>query len=208
MAAAEGLELQPSSNQTGFAGVYINTSNNIKPFEARVRRNGKRVSLGHFSTPEAASLYVARAAAEDRAAEEERKRTGAPGPAPKRQRKNAVGAPPRTTPAATAAVMTTSMPTPMPTPGLPPPMVETIIEAAAVEIVQPLQSHPRNWRWPHGKLDRAPQVVPAHPFWHVTGGGGGEGSEAPAAPASAEGRRGFERRRRRHGWQNGGAQTV
>ena len=64
-AAAEGLSLRRSDNQTGFAGVYINTSNGAKPFEARVRRAGRKVSLGHFSTAEAAALCVARSAAED-----------------------------------------------------------------------------------------------------------------------------------------------
>ena len=64
-AAAEGLNLRRSDNQTGFAGVYINTSNGAKPFEARVRRAGKKVSLGHFATAEAAALCVARSAAED-----------------------------------------------------------------------------------------------------------------------------------------------
>ena len=64
-AAAEGLVLQRADSQTGFVGVSINNSSNVKPFEARVRRNGRSVSLGHFATPEAAALNVARSAAED-----------------------------------------------------------------------------------------------------------------------------------------------
>ena len=34
------------------------TSNKVKPFEARVRREGKRISLGHFATAEEAALEV------------------------------------------------------------------------------------------------------------------------------------------------------
>ena len=59
-AEAEGLTLQRSENQTGYVGVYVNTSNKVKPFEARVRRDGKRVSLGHFATAEEAALEVRR----------------------------------------------------------------------------------------------------------------------------------------------------
>ena len=40
-AEAEGLTLQRSENQTGFVGVYVNTSNKVKPFEARVRQGGQ-----------------------------------------------------------------------------------------------------------------------------------------------------------------------
>ena len=58
-AEAEGLTLQRSENQTGFVGVYVNTSNKVKPFEARVGRDGKRVYLGHFATAEEAALEVA-----------------------------------------------------------------------------------------------------------------------------------------------------
>ena len=34
-AEAEGLTLVRSENQTGYLGVYVNTSNKVKPFEAR-----------------------------------------------------------------------------------------------------------------------------------------------------------------------------
>jgi len=63
-AAAEGLVLQKADSQTGFLGVSINHSSNVKRFEARVRRGGKSVHIGHFATPEAAALNVARAMAE------------------------------------------------------------------------------------------------------------------------------------------------
>ena len=58
-AEAEGLTLQRSENQTGYVGVYVNTSNKVKPFEARVRRGGQRVFIGHFATAEEAALEVA-----------------------------------------------------------------------------------------------------------------------------------------------------
>ena len=53
------LTLNPNPKQTGFVGVYVNTSNKVKPFEARVGRDGKRVYLGHFATAEEAALEVA-----------------------------------------------------------------------------------------------------------------------------------------------------
>merc|ERR1740136_440038 len=74
-AEAEGLTLQRSENQTGFVGVYVNTSNKVKPFEARVGRDGKRVYLGHFATAEEVALEVARAAADE---PEGKKRKSAP----------------------------------------------------------------------------------------------------------------------------------
>ena len=59
-AEAEGLTLQRSENQTGYVGVYVNTSNKVKPFEARVMRGGKEVNLGSFATAEEAALQYAR----------------------------------------------------------------------------------------------------------------------------------------------------
>ena len=53
------LTFDPGPNQTGYLGVYVNTSNKVKPFEARVGRDGKRVYLGHFATAEEAALEVA-----------------------------------------------------------------------------------------------------------------------------------------------------
>merc|ERR1740124_357522 len=64
-AEAEGLTLQRSENQTGYVGVYVNTSNKVKPFEARVRRGGQRVFIGHFATAEEAALEVARVVADE-----------------------------------------------------------------------------------------------------------------------------------------------
>ena len=45
-AEAEGLTLQPSDNKTGFKGVSF-ISGRSKPYQAVVRRGGKRVSLGN-----------------------------------------------------------------------------------------------------------------------------------------------------------------
>ena len=57
-AAAEGLELVPSSsNETGFRGVYNNGGNK---YRVRIRENGKARYLGNFTTPEEASLTLAR----------------------------------------------------------------------------------------------------------------------------------------------------
>jgi len=84
-AEAEGLTLQRSENQTGFVGVYVNTSNKVKPFEARVGRDGKRVYLGHFATAEEAALEVARVAADAPDGKKKRappKKRKAPGDAP------------------------------------------------------------------------------------------------------------------------------
>merc|ERR1740117_2101290 len=64
-AEAEGLRLVRSDNQTGYLGVYVNTSNKVKPFEARVRRGGQRVFIGHFATAEEAALEVARVVADE-----------------------------------------------------------------------------------------------------------------------------------------------
>merc|ERR1740117_2220442 len=83
-AEAEGLTLQRSENQTGYVGVYVNTSNKVKPFEARVRRGGQRVFIGHFATAEEAALEVARVVAD----EPEGKKKRAP---PKKKQKVAEG---------------------------------------------------------------------------------------------------------------------
>ena len=63
-AEAEGLTLQPAANQTGYANVWIDRTSYVRPFVARVVRDGKKATLGHFATPEAAALKVARARAE------------------------------------------------------------------------------------------------------------------------------------------------
>ena len=72
------LTLNPNPKQTGFVGVYVNTSNKVKPFEARVGRDGKRVYLGHFATAEEAALEVARAAADEPEGKKRRPRTPTP----------------------------------------------------------------------------------------------------------------------------------
>ena len=59
-AEAEGLTLRTAKNGTGFLGVRLDKPGQPKPYQARVTRNGKVVSLGHFVTAEEASLCVAR----------------------------------------------------------------------------------------------------------------------------------------------------
>jgi len=58
-AEAEGLTLRVADNKTGYFGVYHKPGYQ-KPYEAQVRRGGKKVSLGSFATAEEASLCVAR----------------------------------------------------------------------------------------------------------------------------------------------------
>ena len=67
LAAAEGLTLVKGDSQTGYVGVSMNLSSNVRPFAATIRRGGKSVNLGQFATPEAAALMVARATAEQSA---------------------------------------------------------------------------------------------------------------------------------------------
>ena len=49
-----------ASNKTGYFGVYHSNPGEFKPYQARVKRGGKTVSLGSFVTAEAAALCVAR----------------------------------------------------------------------------------------------------------------------------------------------------
>ena len=65
-AAAEGLELVPSSNETGFKCVAKNKAK----YEAVTRENGKTHRLGTFVTPEEAALCYARYIGAERAAAE------------------------------------------------------------------------------------------------------------------------------------------
>jgi endogenous inhibitor of DNA gyrase (YacG/DUF329 family) len=69
-AQAEKLTLLVAENKSGYFGVYLD-----KPYQARVRRGGNKVSLGNFATAEEAALCVARTpegrAAAGRAAAEE-----------------------------------------------------------------------------------------------------------------------------------------
>ena len=57
---AEGLTLVHSDNQSGFRNVAVDASCKARPYNARVRREGKEVYLGHFATAEEAALHVAR----------------------------------------------------------------------------------------------------------------------------------------------------
>ena len=47
-------------NSTGYFGVNISKPGYPKPYQARVRRGGKQVSLGSFATAEEAALCIAR----------------------------------------------------------------------------------------------------------------------------------------------------
>ena len=59
-AAAEGLALLVAENKAGYFGVHLNKPGQPKPYQAKVRRGGKQVSLGYFATAEEAALCVAR----------------------------------------------------------------------------------------------------------------------------------------------------
>ena len=56
---AEGLTLRVADNTTGYFGVH-HQPGRTKPYEARVSRGGKQVSLGSFATAEEAALCIAR----------------------------------------------------------------------------------------------------------------------------------------------------
>eukprot|EP00964_Phaeocystis_antarctica_P012568 scaffold6934_cov66-Phaeocystis_antarctica.AAC.5 len=58
-AQAEGLTLLVADNKAGYFGVHLNPGRS-KPYQAKVRRGGKQVSLGNFATAEEAALSVAR----------------------------------------------------------------------------------------------------------------------------------------------------
>ena len=67
-AQAEGLTLVRASaanqsswpNQSGFRNVSVHLDNKAKPYKASVARDGKKLHLGCFVTPEEAALHVAR----------------------------------------------------------------------------------------------------------------------------------------------------
>jgi hypothetical protein len=72
-AQAEELALLVAENVTGYFGVYLANPGKPRPYQAQVRRAGKKVNLGMFATAEEAALCVARtpegrAAAAERAA--------------------------------------------------------------------------------------------------------------------------------------------
>ena len=89
-AEAEGLTLQPSSNATGYKGVYSDacSRHKVKPFKASFKEAGKNVHLGSFITAAEAALARARTlkaqAAAARAAEGAQATTaqGRPKPVP------------------------------------------------------------------------------------------------------------------------------
>ena len=59
-AQAEKLTLLVADNKTGFFGVHLSKPGRPKPYEALVRRGGKKVYLGTYTTAEEAALCVAR----------------------------------------------------------------------------------------------------------------------------------------------------
>ena len=59
-AEAERLTLLEADNKTGYFGVILNKPGKPKPYQARVSRGGKTVSLGCFATAEEAALCIAR----------------------------------------------------------------------------------------------------------------------------------------------------
>jgi len=60
-AEAEGLTLLRSeSNNSGYKGVYFDCSSKSSPYQAQMKRDGKKVILGRFATPEEAALCYAR----------------------------------------------------------------------------------------------------------------------------------------------------
>ena len=59
-AEAEGLTLLEADNKTGYYGVVLAHPGQPKPYQARVWRGGKEVSLGYFATAEEAALCIAR----------------------------------------------------------------------------------------------------------------------------------------------------
>ena len=59
-AQAERLTLLVADNTTGYFGVYLTFPGKRKPYQAKVSRTGKLVSLGYFATAEEAALCVAR----------------------------------------------------------------------------------------------------------------------------------------------------
>ena len=58
-AQAEGLTLRATETTTGYLGVGCRAGR-PKPYQARVKRDGVTVYLGHFATAEEAALCVAR----------------------------------------------------------------------------------------------------------------------------------------------------
>ena len=59
-AQAERLTLRTADTTTGYVGVYLHRPGTLKPYEAKVRRDGNLVHLGSFATAEEAALCIAR----------------------------------------------------------------------------------------------------------------------------------------------------
>ena len=59
-AHTEKLTLLVAENKTGYFGVSLAKPGRPKPYQARMTRDGKKVSLGNFATAEEAALCVAR----------------------------------------------------------------------------------------------------------------------------------------------------
>ena len=59
-AQAEKLTLLVAENSSGYFGVKLDKPGQSKPYQARVKRDGKMVHLGYFATAEEAALCVAR----------------------------------------------------------------------------------------------------------------------------------------------------
>eukprot|EP00964_Phaeocystis_antarctica_P083280 scaffold52379_cov60-Phaeocystis_antarctica.AAC.4 len=59
-AQAEELTLRVADNNTGYFGVSLDRPRLLKRYQARVKRGGKIVRLGHFATAEEAALRIAR----------------------------------------------------------------------------------------------------------------------------------------------------
>ena len=60
MAQAAEPSLRLSENKTGYFGVYLGKPGQAKPYQAQLRRDGKKVFLGLFATAEEAALCIAR----------------------------------------------------------------------------------------------------------------------------------------------------
>ena len=59
-AQAEGLTLLKADSKSGYFSVYLTKPGQPKPYQAKVRRDSKEVTLGSFVTAEEAALCVAR----------------------------------------------------------------------------------------------------------------------------------------------------
>merc|ERR1740124_1941536 len=68
-AQAEELTLTVAGNEAGYFGVSLANPGQPKPYQARVRRGGKGVSLSYFATAEEAALCVAQSLEGQTAAE-------------------------------------------------------------------------------------------------------------------------------------------